>query len=208
MKLLLSFLLIVACCLQLQLACAQAAELEQLALNIEKLAQFKSILSNMKKGYDLVSKGYTKIKDVTEGNFKVHEVFLDGLMAVNPRIARYQKVPAIIEDQISILNEYTQAWNRFRGDGRFTEKELTYLARVYSNLFNRSLASIDELTMILTASTLRMSDDERIEAIDRIYEQTQQKLSFLRGFNKKASIIDQKRKKAIEDNERIRALYE
>lgn len=207
MKLLFSLLLTLCCCMQLQLASAQAAELQQLALNIEKLAQFKSILSNMKKGYNLISNGYTKIKDISEGNFKIHEIFLDGLMSVNPRIAKYSKVPAIIENQISILSEYRSAWDRFEHGGRFTPKELSYLSKVYGNLFHRSLASIDELTMILTASKLRMSDDERLQAIDRLHVDVQQKLSFLRGFNKKASAIDQQRKKALEDNEGIRALY-
>jgi preprotein translocase subunit YajC len=59
---------------------AQAAEAAQLALNIEKLAQLKSILTSLKKGYDIVSKGYGTIKSLTEGNFNIHKVFLDGLM--------------------------------------------------------------------------------------------------------------------------------
>lgn len=207
MKFLLSLLLTIGCCLQLQLASAQVAELEQLALNIEKLAQLKSILSNMKKGYDLVSKGYTKIKDITEGNFKIHEVFLDGLMAVNPKIAKYSKVPAIIDNQINILNEYRNAWNRIRQGGRFTPKELSYISKVYGNLFNRSMENIDELTMVITASQLRMTDDERLRAIDRLHEEMQHKLSFLRAFNKNASLIDNQRKKALEDIGEIRSIY-
>ncbi|MEZ2442740.1 TerB family tellurite resistance protein [Chitinophaga sp. RCC_12] len=207
MKFLLSLLLTIGCCLQLQLASAQVAELEQLALNIEKLAQLKSILSNMKKGYDLVSKGYTKIKDITEGNFKIHEVFLDGLMAVNPKIAKYSKVPAIIDNQINILNEYRNTWNRIRQGGRFTPNELSYISKVYSNLFNRSMENIDELTMVITASQLRMTDDERLRAIDRLHEEMQHKLSFLRAFNKNASLIDNQRKKALEDIGEIRSIY-
>jgi hypothetical protein len=37
---------------------AQATELAQLALNIEKLAQFKQILADLKKGYEILSGGY------------------------------------------------------------------------------------------------------------------------------------------------------
>jgi hypothetical protein len=46
--------LISLCCLQLHLVSAQKAEIEQLLLNVEKLAQFKQILKDMKKGYDVV----------------------------------------------------------------------------------------------------------------------------------------------------------
>lgn len=47
---------------------AQSAEIQQLILNIEKLSQFKKILSDMKKGYELLSGGYKTVKDMSEGN--------------------------------------------------------------------------------------------------------------------------------------------
>jgi len=82
---------------------AQSEELQQLALNIEKLAQFKKILSDMKKGYEILNGGYNTIKDLSEGNFSLHKTFLDGLMAVSPSVQRYKKVSDIISYQKSIL---------------------------------------------------------------------------------------------------------
>lgn len=207
MKKILFLILLLPCILQVQLASAQAAELEQLALNIEKLAQLKSILSDMKKGYDLVSKGYGTIKDITEGNFNVHNVFLNGLLAVNPKLARYSKVPGIIESQVRILSEYKSAWSHLSSGGRFTPKELDYLSKVYANLFEESMKGLDELTMVLTASQLRMSDDERLVAIDRIYEDMNGQLTFLRGFNKRAFSLEALRNKAFSENENLKSLY-
>ena len=51
----------------------QAQELEELALDIEKLAQFKQILSDMKKGYTILSGGYNTIKNLSQGNFNLHK---------------------------------------------------------------------------------------------------------------------------------------
>src|SRR5262245_3910683 len=65
---------------------AQSAEIQQLILNIEKLSQFKKILSDMKKGYELLSGGYKSVKDMTEGNFSLHKTFLDALMQVSPTV--------------------------------------------------------------------------------------------------------------------------
>ena len=45
---------------------AQSTEIQQLLLNVEKLAQLKKILSNMKKGYEIVSNGYNTIKDISK----------------------------------------------------------------------------------------------------------------------------------------------
>ncbi len=43
---------------------AQSAEVQQLLLNYEKLNQLKNILSDMKKGYQIVSKVYSTIKNI------------------------------------------------------------------------------------------------------------------------------------------------
>ena len=63
---------------------AQSTEIQQLLLNVEKLAQLKKILGNMKKGYEIISTGYNTIKDISKGNFNLHEAFLDALMQVSP----------------------------------------------------------------------------------------------------------------------------
>lgn len=43
--------------------------------------------------------------------------------------------------------------------------------------------------MIITAGKLRMSDDERLKAVDRIYNDMGDKLIFLRNFNKENNIL-------------------
>ena len=63
------------------------------------------------------------------------------------------------------------------------------MGNVYSNLFNKSLQNLDELTIVITAGKLRMSDDERINAIDRIYNDIADKLVFLRTFNKENNVL-------------------
>lgn len=60
---------------------------------------------------------------------------------------------------------------------------------VYTNLFNKSLQNLEELTMVITAGKLRMSDDERINAIDRIYNDIADKLVFLRTFNNENNVL-------------------
>jgi hypothetical protein len=206
MKRLITLAMTMGCMLQLQLVSAQSAEVQQLVLNVEKLVQFKQILSDMKKGYTIVSNGYGAIKDISEGNFSLHRTFLDGLMAVNPELRKYRKVADIITYQARILSEYKEAFNRFRNGGHFSSQEITYLGKVYGNLFDRSLENLDELAMVLTANELRMSDDERLQAIDRIYDDMQQKLSFLRRFNKKTASLDQSRKQQQTDNANLKKI--
>lgn len=186
---------------------AQSQEARQLLLNLEKLNQLKSILSDMKKGYQILSKGYTAIKDVSQGNFKMHEVFLDGLMLVNPEIKKYKRVADIITYQKQIVTEYKSAFNRFKREDTFNLQEISYLSKVYKQLFDQSLQNLDELATVITSSKLRMSDDERLQAIDRIFSDTEDKLMFLRDFNQRTSILAIQRQKEKSDVQSLEHIY-
>lgn len=186
---------------------AQMAESAQLALNIEKLAQFKQILSDMKKGYQILSGGYNTIKGISQGNFNIHKVFLDRLMQVSPTVRNYRKVGDIVNFQILLVQEYNRAYNRFRVDENFTAREIGYLGKVYDNLFKDSLRNLDELTTIITAGKLRMSDDERLHGIDAIFTDMEGKLNFLRQFNQNTSVLSLQRAKEKKDAESIRKVY-
>src|SRR5690606_16647559 len=113
---------------------AQAQEIAQLVLNIEKLAQLKQILSDLEKGYRILSGGYNTIKNLSEGNFSLHKVFLDGLMEVSPAVRKYYKVAEIVDYQVRLVKEYKAAQNKFLRSGLYTAEELDYIAKVYANL--------------------------------------------------------------------------
>ncbi len=186
---------------------AQTQEIEQLTLNIEKLAQFKQILSDLKKGYQIVSTGYSTIKGLSQGNFNLHKTFLDGLMTVSPAVRKYRKVADIINDQVMIVKEYKAAFNKYKQDGNFNAGEIDYLSKVYNNLFKQSLNDLDELTMVMTDSKLRMSDDERLEAIDRIHGNMNDKLLFLRHFNNNTTILAVQRARERNDAITMKKIY-
>ena len=178
---------------------AQSTEAQQLLLNVEKLAQLKKILSNMKKGYEIVSTGYNTIKDISQGNFNLHDAFLNALLQVSPTVRKYKRVADIISCQSQIVKEYRSALNRFKSSNLFNSSEITYMEDVYKNLFNKSLQNLDELGMVLTAGKLRMSDDERIAAIDRIYKDISDKLVFLRSFNNEGAVLAVQRGREMVD---------
>lgn len=186
---------------------AQSTEAQQLLLNVEKLTQLKNILTDMKKGYQIVSQGYTSIKNIAQGNFSLHEVFLDGLLLVNPEIKKYQRLADIISNQKRIVSEYKSAYKRFKGSGNFTNGEIEYLGNVYSELTSQTVKNLDDLATVITSSQLRMSDDERLQAIDRIFEDTRGKLTFLRHFNRQASTMNIQREKEKSDLLNLQQIY-
>jgi len=168
---------------------AQSDEIQQLLLNVEKLAQLKKILHNMYEGYQVLSKGYNLVKDISKGNFNIHKLFLDALLQVSPAVRKYKKVADIVGYQAQLIKEYKPVFKRFRASGMFNDKELGYMGSVYSSLLKKSLQHLDELAMVITAGKLRMSDDERLSAIDRIYTGMADQLDFIRVFNKENNLL-------------------
>jgi hypothetical protein len=186
---------------------AQANEIQQLALNIQKLTQFRKILRNMYTSYQIIRGGYDKVKDITSGNYSLHEGFLDGLMAVSPAVRNYRRVGDIITNQSQIIKEYRRAFAYFKQSGVFNVQEIAYMGTVYDNLLEKSLVNLNELTMVITASSMRMSDDERLTAIDRLASDVDQQLSFLRSFNNSTGVLTSQRKRAQQEIKAVEKMY-
>lgn len=188
-------------------ASAQKEEIAQLVLNIQKLNQLRQVLTQIKKTYEILEGGYNTIIGISKGNFNIHKAHLDGLLNVSPTVRNYQRVGSIMQYQYYLVNEYTRAQRRFNSSGNYSSEELTYIARVYGNLLNQSLRNLDELTTVLTAGETRMSDDERLKIIDRIYFEMQDKLNFLRQFNTSTQILGLNRMKEKNDSKQVQYLY-
>ncbi|RKE47178.1 TerB family tellurite resistance protein [Sphingobacterium detergens] len=186
---------------------AQATEVVQLLLNVEKLAQLKSILSDLKKGYDIVHGGYSTIKDLSEGNFSLHKTFLDALMQASPVVKKYYKVGKIIEYQVVLIKEYKTAFNRFKQSNLLRPAEISYIGSVYANLLNLSLRNLEELANVVTSGKLRMNDEERLKAIDGIFLEMEEKLSFLKSFNRSTSMLTLQRGKEKQDALQMQQIY-
>jgi hypothetical protein len=106
---------------------SQSQEAEQLLLDVEKLTQLKQILKDLYKGYEIVSKGYNTIKDISQGNFNLHKTFLDGLLDVSPAVKKYKRIIDIISLQSSLVKEYKSAFNRFKKSNLFNVKEIDHM---------------------------------------------------------------------------------
>jgi len=184
-----------------------ADDIQQLALDIQKLAGLKSVLNQMYQGYEVVSKGYNAVKDVSQGNYSLHEAFLDGLLIVSPTVRKYVRVQDIINDQAELITEYKNAYNTFKQDKQITPDEIGYMMDVYNNLVTQSLSNLSMLTSVISNNSLRMSDDERLRQIDRLYATGHDELTYLRQFNDHAQSVALARAQATNDQQTIQKLY-
>lgn len=186
---------------------AQTQEVTQLILNLEKLRELRKILQELKKGYEILFEGYTKIRDIARGNFKLHEAFLEALLQVSPGVKSYGRTKDIVELQLALLRESKQTLHLLSSSGQFSADELEYLTKVYDELIAGSIKNLDVLTDVLTVKRLRASDDERLSMIDTLYEDMSGKLVFLRHFNSNNSLLAAQRKDEAASNETLKEVY-
>jgi hypothetical protein len=191
----------------IRISFGQEEEIGQLILNAEKLQVMEETLDQIYNTYKILEFGYNTITKISEGNYSLHEAFIDGLMMVNPSIRNYKRIPYIIDFQKLLLQEYSRAYNRFRADPHFTAQELQYLGNVYSYLFQASVKNLDDLLTVITATQLSMSDDERLRAVDRIYYEMESKVRFVRSFNNSTQLLAIQRARSANDARTIQSLY-
>ncbi|WP_025144309.1 hypothetical protein [Pedobacter jeongneungensis] len=186
---------------------AQSTDAQQLLLNVEKLSQLKNILSDMKRGYEVLSKGYNAVRGIAKGNFSLHETFLDGLLLVSPEVMKYHKIAELVSAQGRLIREYKSAYQGFVSSGSFSASELEYISRVYASLASESLDHLEELLRVISSGELRMNDAERLSAIDRLAAQMESKLSFLRDFNTKGWSVKRQRDREKRSLTELRSIY-
>lgn len=189
------------------LAQSVADDIQQLLLDVEKLSQLKQILSQMYQEYTMLQQGYEKIKGLSQGTFSLHKAFLDGLLLVSPAVSSYPKVGDIISKEANLLKDYQAANGYFRSSGLFTSPELDGFSGNYGVFLARGQKDIDELTMVITDGELRMSDAERLSAIDRIDGDMTRQLSLLHSFNNSVALQAAQRARAGNDIGTVRGLY-
>jgi hypothetical protein len=186
---------------------AQAFDVEQLALDVQKLEQLKQILTDLKEGYQVLDKGYSTVRDIAKGSFNLHQAFLNGLLAVSPAVRDYQRVKDIVSLELSMVGKYQAAWGAIQNSGHFRPEELALLGQVYSSLFAESAKGLSDLVNILTGGTMRASDAERMHGIDGIYNGMLGQAVFLDKVNNTATLMGLQRAQEEKDVEVLGGLY-
>jgi hypothetical protein len=180
----------------------------QLELDEGKLTSMKNTLQEMYQGYETLKQGYTHIRDIAKDNFNLHAAFLDAMLVISPAISSDPRIPVILNNEYSIVSGYQSANARWSASGVFTAQELDYIVQTYSTLLQRCLQSIEELTMILTADELRMTDADRMQAIGRIDADSQAQLTMMQQLDNSLSIQTVQRLREAGDINTLKALYD
>lgn len=179
----------------------------QIKYLLEQIAAFQAYNSYVEKGIDIAHKGLTTIHDIREGEFNLHGDYFSSLKMVKPKVKSYWKVGATVALQIKIIMAYHQQHRKIAGSTGFSSGEITYINKVFTSLLDGCSQIIEHLIEITSDGHSRMKDDERIERIDRLYAEMQDRYSFLKSFSAQTDGLVQQRLQEQREINTSKALY-
>lgn len=162
-------------------------------LLLQQIAALKVYTGYLQKGYEIAKNGINTINDIKHGDFDLHNIFFDAYNIVNPAILSYAKVPAILSYADGIDKACKAAIINVVNDHNFSLEENEYLKKVFNALREKTVEVIKELKLVTSDNVLEMKDNERIEWIDRIYDDIKDKYVFVQSFNKAAQVLSVQR---------------
>lgn len=140
--------------------------------------------------------------------YKQGKEFYDALKSVHNLIKDARKVQKTIEMVSEITDIYVTGFNKMLADPNFTPNELAAISTGYARLLDEGGALVTELKNIVTGSNgLSLSDKERMEVIDDVYNKMLRYRNLTKYFTQKSISVSYIRAKEKGDTERVLSLY-
>jgi hypothetical protein len=134
--------------------------------------------------------------------------YYDALKSVHSLIKDARKVQKTIEMVSEITDIYITGFGKMVNDPNFTANELAAISTGYARLLEEGGALVTELKNIVTGSNgLSLSDKERMEVIDDVYNKMLEYRNLTKYFTQKSISVSYIRAKDKNDTERVLSLY-
>ena len=173
------------------------ADPTNLIQNIISAVQSVKSVSNMVQNVQEVKKVYDQGKE-----------YYDALKSVNDLIKDARKVKKTIEMISEITDIYMTGFNKMVADPNFTPNELAAISAGYAKLLEEGGALVTDLKNIVTGSNgLSLTDKERMDVIDDVYDKMLEYRNLTRYFTQKSISVSFIRAKEKDDMDRVLSLY-
>ena len=159
-------------------------------LNVLQNRSTGKLVNEYAEVYTVLKDGYFVVRALVDENHSLHEEFFAELATVNPVVTNYYKVGLIVklytEEFRTIRRDVPQIVQALKGLDVFDEQEIGTIETVIYRMIKTMGSQVDELILIALPGEgdLSMMDSERIEAIDRIYLESQAVMADLRDFRR------------------------
>jgi hypothetical protein len=164
--------------------------------SINQIVETSTTASNMINNFKEVQKVYNQGKE-----------YYDKLKSVHDLVKDAKKV----RDAILIVGEigdiYVNSFQKMLSDPHFRHEELLAIANGYTILLQESADMILELKDVVNLNGLSMTDHERMDIINYVYDRLKRHRNLVSYYTRKNISISYLRAKKAGDTDRVAALY-
>jgi len=175
--------------------------------NEEQIAAWQVYIGVLEKGYSIVESGLSTIRGIKSGEFNLHNAFYTSLETVSPVVAKMGEVAEIATLQAAIVNRFTAALARYRQTNGLQPNEVEYISGVYAEILKEGLADVSALLDILTANTLQLRDDERMDRVRALDSNMRARYRATLAITDQADLLSLERTGQGADVGTLRSLY-
>lgn len=137
---------------------------------IKQIAALEAYINLGKNGYKIYKTGLNTIGNLKNGEFILHDDFFNSLKNINPSISKYPRVKDIVENVNNILTIQRAGKDNIRNNALLRPEERKQLMETIALMQKEAESLLQELNLVLEPGVLEMKDDERIQRIDKIYQ--------------------------------------
>lgn len=162
----------------------------------KQIVQTSSTASNMLNNFKETIKIYEQGKQ-----------YYDALKAVNNLVKDARKVQQTMLMVGDISDIYVTNFQKMLRDPNYTVEELGAIAFGYTKLLEEGAGLLNELKEVVNINGLSMSDKERMDIIDRTYNNMKRYRNLVNYYTNKNIAVSYLRAKKVGDADRVMALY-
>ena len=172
----------------------------------KNIVHTSSTANNMLNNFQETVKIYKQGKEYYDGLRKVKNLVRDARKVKN-LVRDARKVQQTILMVGDITDIYVTNFERMLSDPYFTPEELSAIALGYTKLLEESAHLLNDLKTVVNENGLSMNDKERMDIIDRCYNDMLQNRSLVQYYTNKNIGVSYLRAKKRNDLDRVMALY-
>lgn len=168
---------------------------------LEQIAALQVFTGYLKKGYQIAGSGLETIRSLSNAELSLRRGYLSALRITSPVISANPKLREILTMQLGI----DKMLNSLLGSD-LTSDDRAYLTTVRGKIFDDCDADRQELAIILGVN-IKMTDDQRIARIERIYQSSLDMLAFSQSLTGQVRLLVAQRKFGYQSLEHLFQLY-
>ena len=133
--------------------------------------------------------------------------YYDALKKVNNLVRDAQRVKETILMVGEISDIYVENYKKMLSDPNFRPEELVAITNGYTKLLGESNNLLKELKLVVNIITLKMTDKERMDVVDRCYKEIRDYRNLVRYYRNKNISLSYLRAQKQQDTDRVLSLY-